>query len=110
MHIKKGDKVMVISGLGKENNGTISTVLEVFPKKNRVTVEGVNMIKKHVKPSAANQQGGIVTQEAPIHVSNVMPIDPKTKKPTRVSHTKVAGKDGKERSKRVAASGELLDK
>ena len=57
-----------------------------YPKKNRVLVEGVNMVKKHSKPSQVNPQGGIISQEAPIHVSNVMPIDPKTGKPTRVGY------------------------
>ena len=61
-------------------------VLAAFPKKDRVLVEGVNIVKKHSKPSQVNPQGGIVNQEAPIHVSNVMPIDPKTGEPTRVGY------------------------
>ena len=81
MHVKKGDKVMVISGKDKGKTGVI---LASFPKKNRVLVEGVNIVKKHSKPSQMNPQGGIINQEAPIHVSNVMPIDPKTGEPTRV--------------------------
>ena len=75
MHVKKGDKVMVISGKDKGKQGVI---LAAFPKKDRVIVEGVNMVKKHSKPTQANPQGGILNQEAPIHVSNVMPLDPKT--------------------------------
>ena len=55
-----------------------------YPKKDRVLVEGVNIVKKHSKPSQVNPQGGIISQEAPIHVSNVMPLDPKTGEPTRV--------------------------
>ena len=81
MHVKKGDKVKVISGKDK---GQVGTILEAYPKKDRVLVEGVNMIKKHSKPSNDNPQGGIITKEAPIHVSNVMPLDPKTGEPTRV--------------------------
>ena len=83
MHVKKGDKVMVISGKDKGKTGVI---LAAFPKKNRVLVEGVNIVKKHSKPSQMNPQGGIISQEAPIHVSNVMPIDPKTGEPTRVGY------------------------
>ena len=75
MHVKKGDKVMVISGKDKGKTGVI---LSALPKKDRVLVEGVNIVKKHSKPSQMNPQGGIINQEAPIHVSNVMPIDPKT--------------------------------
>ena len=81
MHVKTGDKVMVITGKDKGKTGVI---LASFPKKNRVLVEGVNIVKKHSKPSQMNPQGGIINQEAPIHVSNVMPIDPKTGEPTRV--------------------------
>ncbi|MFC7372647.1 50S ribosomal protein L24 [Fictibacillus iocasae] len=102
MHVKKGDKVQVISGKDKGKQGTI---LAAFPKENRVLVEGVNVVKKHSKPSQANPQGGIVTMEAPIHVSNVMPLDPKTGVPTRVGYKEVDGK-----KVRVAKSGEVLDK
>ena len=83
MHVKKGDKVMVITGKDKGKTGVI---LAAFPKKNRVLVEGVNIVKKHSKPSQVNPQGGIISQEAPIHVSNVMLIDPKTGEPTRVGY------------------------
>ena len=83
MHVKKGDKVMVISGKDKGKTGVI---LAAFPKQERVLVEGINMVKKHAKPSQINPQGGIVNQEAPIHVSNVMIIDPKSGEPTRVGY------------------------
>ncbi|HET7615933.1 MAG TPA: 50S ribosomal protein L24 [Bacillales bacterium] len=83
MHVKKGDKVQVISGKDKGKQGVI---LQALPKKERVIVEGVNIVKKHAKPSQANPQGGIVDQEAPIHVSNVMPLDPKSDEPTRVGY------------------------
>ncbi|ELK46835.1 50S ribosomal protein L24 [Halobacillus sp. ACCC02827] len=103
MHVKKGDKVMVITGKDKGKQGTI---LEAYPKKDRVLVEGVNEVKKHAKPSQDNPQGGILTQEAPIHVSNVMPIDPKTGEPTRVGYKVEDGKKVRIAKK----SGEALDK
>lgn len=103
MHVKKGDKVQVISGKDKGKQGVI---LEAYPKKDRVLVEGVNVVKKHSKPSQMNPQGGIMSQEAPIHVSNVMPIDPKTGKPTRVGYNVVDGKKVRIAKK----SGEALDK
>ncbi len=102
MHVKKGDTVQVMSGKDKGKQGVI---LKAMPSKNRVVVEGVNVMKKHAKPSQANPQGGILEIEAPIHVSNVMPLDPKTGKPTRVVFKEVDGK-----KVRVAKSGESLDK
>jgi large subunit ribosomal protein L24 len=102
MHVKKGDKVRVISGKDKGKTGVI---LAAYPKESRVLVEGVNIVKKHAKPSQVNPQGGIISFEAPIHVSNVMPIDPKSGNPTRVGYTAVDGK-----KVRVAKSGEILDK
>ncbi|MDQ0247639.1 50S ribosomal protein L24 [Priestia abyssalis] len=103
MHVKKGDKVMVISGKDKGKQGVI---LEAFPKKDRVLVEGVNIVKKHSKPSQINPQGGIINKEAPIHVSNVMPLDPKTGEPTRVGYKVEDGKKVRVAKK----SGEILDK
>ncbi len=79
--VKKGDTVKVLTG---ENKGSIGRIVRVMPKMNRVVVEGVNMIKKHQKPSAASPQGGIVEMEAPIHISNVTLIDPSTNETTRV--------------------------
>ncbi|GGN62696.1 MULTISPECIES: 50S ribosomal protein L24 [Oceanobacillus] len=103
MHVKKGDKVKVLSGKDRGKEGTI---LEVYPKKDRVLVEGVNMVQKHAKPSQENPQGGILNQEAAIHVSNVLPIDPKSGEPTRVGYEV---RDGKK--VRIAKkSGEALDK
>jgi len=102
MHVKKGDKVRVISGKDKGKTGVI---LASYPKDSRVLVEGVNIVKKHSKPSQVNPQGGIISFEAPIHVSNVMPIDPKSGNPTRVGYKTVDGK-----KVRVAKSGEVLDK
>lgn len=103
MHVKKGDKVMVISGKDKGKTGTI---LAAYPKQSRVLVEGVNIVKKHSKPSQTNPQGGINNQEAAIHVSNVMPIDPKTGNPTRVGSKTVDGNKVRIAKK----SGEVLDK
>lgn len=103
MHVKKGDKVKVLTGKDRGKEGTI---LEAFPKKDRVLVEGVNMVKVHAQPSQENPQGGILNIEAPIHVSNVLPIDPKSGEPTRVGYEV---RDGKK--VRIARkSGEPLDK
>ncbi len=79
MKLKKGDKVVVIAGSNKGKEGKITKVLE-----DKVIVEGVNMVKKHLKPKNNNGTGEIVSVEAPIHASNVMIIDPKTKKPTKI--------------------------
>ena len=81
MKLKTGDKVVVISGSNKGKEGTISKILK---DENRVVVSGVNLRKKHLKPKNNNGTGEIVEVEAPIHASNVMLLDPKTKKPTRV--------------------------
>ena len=81
LHIKKGDTVIVIAG---DNKGQQGRVLKVEAAKQRAIVEGVNMCKKATKPNAQNPQGGIVEQEAPIHISNLQVLDPKSGKPTRV--------------------------
>ncbi len=87
--IKTGDEVMVLAGKDKGMKGK---VLKIIKNKDRVIVEGVNMIKKHVKPSTENPQGGIEEKEAPIHISNVALVDPKTGKPTRVRYEVRDGK------------------
>ena len=84
-HIKKGDLVQVNAG---EDKGKQGKVLEVFPDKERAIVEGINMISKHTKPNAKYPQGGIIKQEAPIHISNLNVIDPSTNKPTRIGRKK----------------------
>ena len=89
MKLLKGDKVIVISGKYKGKTGVIQ---KVEPKTNRVVVEGVNLRKKHKKPTQANPEGSIVEIYAPIDASNVMLVDPKTKKPTRIGHKVVKGK------------------
>jgi large subunit ribosomal protein L24 len=89
-HIKKGDMVKVLAG---ENRGDTGRVLEVDREKNRAIVEGLNLNKKHSKPTTANPQGGIVEKEGPIHISNLMLVDPKSGNPTRVGRK--AEKGGK---------------
>ena len=89
MRIKKGDKVKVITGAYK---GTIGEVTKAFPKEDKVIVEGVNMVKKHLRPTKQNPDGGIVEKEAKIHVSNVMLYDEKAKQASRVKYEM---KDGK---------------
>lgn len=90
LHIKKGDTVYVNAG---ENKGQTGKVLEVITSKDRAIVEGVNMVKKHTKPSAAHPQGGIIEQEASIHVSNLQPLDPKSGQATKVGRRE--GANGK---------------
>ena len=89
MRIKKGDKVVVIAGSEKGKEGTVTKVL---PKEEKVIVGGINMVKKHIKPNQAEPEGKITEKEAPIHVSNVAVVDPKTKKATKVRYEI---KDGK---------------
>jgi large subunit ribosomal protein L24 len=84
MRIRTGDTVEVIEG---KDRGKRGTVIRAIPKENRVVVEKVNLVKKHVKPNPRNMEGGIVTQEAPIHVSNVMIVCPACKKRTRIAMT-----------------------
>lgn len=89
MKIKKGDKVQVITGSYK---GTVGEVLQVNPKTNKVVVEGVAIAKKHLKPTQMNPEGGIVEKEAAIDASNVMLVDTKAKKPSRVGYKVENGK------------------
>ena len=100
--IKKGDTVIILTG---KDRGEEGTVLQVLPKEDRVLVEKVNMIKRHTRPSQMNN-GGIISKEAPIHISNVALKDPKTGKPTRVGFK--INDDGTK--VRVAkGSGEVID-
>ncbi len=101
--IKKGDKVVVITGSDKGKRGE---VLTVFPKAERAVVQGVNVAKKHVKPQGMGKPGGIIEQEATIHLSNLALIDPKTDKPTRVGFRVLEGG----RKVRVArATGDVIE-
>ena len=101
LHIKKNDTVIVLTG---EDKGKTGKVLQIIKDKERAIVEGVNMVSKSQKPSAKNPQGGIVKQEAPIHISNLSLIDPKSGKATRVS-IKHEGKNVVRISKK---SGEVI--
>lgn len=87
MNLKVGDKVRVMKGKDRGKEGKI-----ISKKDNKVLVEGINMVKKHVKPNGQDQTGGIVEKENFINVSNVMIIDPKTKEPTRIAHEIIDGK------------------
>lgn len=104
MNIRKGDVVQVIAG-DSRFHGKRGKVLSVDRVKNRVMVEGVNMVKKHLRPSASNQQGGIVEREAPIHVSNVMPWCDTAGKPSPIVRKRL--KDGK-RVRVYKINGETL--
>ena len=85
LHIKKGDTVYVNAG---NDRGKTGRVLKVIVDKNRAVVEGINMVAKATKPNAKNPQGGIVKMEAPIHISNLNAVDPKSGKPTRIGRRK----------------------
>jgi large subunit ribosomal protein L24 len=88
LHIKKNDSILVISGREKGKRGR---VLSVYPLKDSLLIEKINMIKKHMKPTRKYTQGGIIEKEAPIHISNVMLICPKCNKPTRISNASLQG-------------------
>ncbi len=102
MKIKQGDKVIVIAGKDKGKEGTVTKTLK---NDNKVIVEGVNIVKKHIKPNGG-ENGRIAEVEAPIHVSNVMMLDPKTKKGTKIGYT--TNKDGK-KIRMSRKSNEKLD-
>ncbi|KRK48946.1 50S ribosomal protein L24 [Secundilactobacillus kimchicus] len=103
MNIKTGDKVRVIAGKDKGKEGTVTKTIAA---KDRVVIEGVNMIKKAQKASQSNPQGGIVEVEAPIHVSNVMLIDPSSNQPTRVGYRV----ENEKKVRYAKKSGETIDK
>ncbi len=112
MRIKVGDTVVVIAGKNKFSHDkkgnkvrTVGQVIKAFPKENRVIVKGVNIVKKHERSTTANETGKIVEIEAPIHVSNVMILDPKEKVPTKVGYKEVNGK----KVRYAKVSGEVLD-
>jgi large subunit ribosomal protein L24 len=105
MHIRRNDTVQVISG---KDNGKRGRVLRVIPSSSAALVEGVNMLKRHTKPiPQRNIKGGIVEKEGPVHVSNLMIVDPDTDKPSRVLRKRLA--DGK-RVRVAKGSGAVLDK
>lgn len=108
IRIKKGDTVMLIAGKDKGKTGTIRSILYA---QNKAVVEGLNMMKKAVRPNPmTGQRGGIVEMEAPIHISNLMYYDLKISKPTRIKTATIKSSDGKEKRVRVSLkSGEQLD-
>ncbi len=100
--VKKGDEVMCIAG---KDRGRTGTVLEVFPLKDRVLVEGINIMKRHTKARPPEEPGGIIEKPASVHLSNVMPLDPSDKKPCRV---RIEDRDGK-RVRVSTRTGKALD-
>ena len=106
LHIKKNDTVIVLSG---DDKGKKGKVLEVSPKEGKVIVEGLNLVKKHVKPRKMGDQGGIVEAEGAMYACKVQVVCPKCDKPTRVGYKKIADDNGKLRSVRVCKKcGETL--
>ncbi len=104
--LKKNDKVKVISGNHKGKEGKI---LKIFRDKDSVIVEGVNIIKRHTRPTQKNPQGGITQKEAPIHISNIMLIDPKANEPTRIGMQIISDDSGnKKRMRYGKKSGEII--
>ena len=103
-HVRKGDTVVVIAGRERGKRGK---VLHVFPAEGRVIVERLNMMKKHQKPTQKLRQGGIIEREAPLHLSNVMLLDPRNDKPTRFGIRQLA--DGT-KARIARKSGEIIDK
>ncbi|MDR8394509.1 50S ribosomal protein L24 [Aliifodinibius sp. S!AR15-10] len=106
LHVKKGDDVKVIAGNDKGKEGR---VLAVFPKKDRVLVEGINMRVHHDKPSQQNPQGGRIEREAPVHISNVMVIDPNSGEPTRIGRKRIEEDGGGRWVRYAKTSGEIID-
>ncbi len=110
MNIKTGDTVMVIAGNRIKDVGRTGKVLKVMPKEERVVVQGRAMVIRHTKPRQQGQQGGRIEKEGTIHVSNVMLVCPSCKRPTRVGHDFVDGKDGKKIKVRVCKNcGKKID-
>ena len=106
LHVKKGDEVKVIAGNDKGREGRI---LAVFPEKERVLVEGINMRVHHDQPTQDNPQGGRIEREVSIHVSNVMVIDPSTGEPTRIGRKRVEEEGGGRWVRYAKSSGEIID-
>lgn len=107
MKIRKNDMVVVIAG---NDRGKTGKVLKIFPKNNRVIIEGINTRKRHTKPSQKNPQGGILEKEASINASNVMMLDPKTNESTRLGAQIILDENtGKKKRVRVSkATGEMI--
>jgi len=106
LHVKKDDTVLILSG---DDKGKQGKVLAVSPKEGKVIVEGLNMVKKHVKPRKAGDPSGIIEAEGAMYATKVQVVCPACKKPTRVAHKKVLSDAGKERSVRICKKcGETL--
>ena len=101
--IKKGDQVVVITGADKGRRGE---VLQVMPKDDRAVVRGVRVVKRHTKPTGMGQPGGIIEKEGPIHLSNLMLIDPKSDKPTKVGFRVI---EGGQKVRVAKATGEVIE-
>ncbi|OHC83483.1 MAG: 50S ribosomal protein L24 [Rhodospirillales bacterium RIFCSPLOWO2_12_FULL_67_15] len=104
LKIKKGDRVVVISGRDK---GKVGEVIKMYPREMRAIVQGVHRVKRHTRPTQANPQGGIVEKEGAIHLSNIAHVDPKSGKPTRVGFKTL--KDGS-KVRFAKKSGEVIDR
>ena len=99
-HIKKGDMVVVLAG---DDKGKTGEVLRVYPRRDKILVQGINRVYRHMRPSRQHPQGGRIQKEMPLHISNVLPVDPETSQPTRVGFVvndrgvkeRVARKSGK---------------
>ena len=104
VHVRKGDTVVVIAG---KERGKRGKVLRVIPEKGRVIVERINMVKKHQRPTQKLRQGGIIEREGSLHISNVMLLDPRSDKPTRVGVRALS--DGK-KVRLARKSGEMIDR
>lgn len=107
LHVKKGDDVLVLAGNDKGKRGR---VMLVYPERDRVLVEGVNIRTHHDKPTQENPQGGRVKREAPVHISNLMVIDPTTEEPTRIGRKRVDEEGGGRWVRYAKNSGEIIDK
>lgn len=106
LHVKKGDEVKVIAGNDKGRQGR---VLAVFPEKERVLVEGINMRVHHDQPTQENPQGGRIEREVAIHISNVMLIDPSTGEPTRIGRKRIDDETGGQWVRYSKKSGEIIE-
>jgi len=107
LHVKQGDEVLVLAGNDKGKRGR---VMVMYPATDRVLVEGVNMRMRHEKPSQENPQGGRLKREAPVHISNLMVIDPTTDEPSRVGRKRVEEEGGGRWVRFAKNSGEIIDK
>ena len=107
LNVKTGDEVFVLSGNDKGKRGR---VMLVYPERDRVLVEGVNMRMRHEKPTQENPQGGRLKREAPVHISNLMVIDPTTDEPSRIGRKRIEEEGGGRWVRYAKNSGEIIDK